>query len=98
MGMANLGVSHFQYLFKAPAQTSIGEVVKVALFFLRFVDESDNRTLLKECSQEEVKDVLHSLGGDKSPGPDGWTVEFLLGLFDIIGGDILKVVEDSRST
>jgi len=33
---------------------------------------------------------------DKSPGPDGWTVEFFLSFFDSIGSEITDVVEESR--
>jgi hypothetical protein len=33
---------------------------------------------------------------DKSQGPDGWTTNFFVGLYDIIGKDVLKVVEESR--
>ena len=40
--------------------------------------------------------VLHSFQKDKSPGPDGWPIEFFLGFFYLIGGDLLKVVEESR--
>jgi len=52
--------------------------------------------LLEEISEEELKEVLFNFQKDKIPGSDGWTVEFLQGLFDIIGDDLLKVVEDSR--
>jgi len=39
---------------------------------------------------------LHNFQKDKSPGPDGWTVEFFLGLYELIGADILRVVEETR--
>jgi hypothetical protein len=32
----------------------------------------------------------------RSLGPDGWTHNFFVGLYDIIGKDILKVVEESH--
>ena len=64
--------------------------------FPRFVDEEENGVLVKELSEEELKEVMGSFQKDKSPGPDGWTIDFFLGLFDLLGRDLLKVVEDSR--
>jgi hypothetical protein len=31
----------------------------------------------------------------KSPGPDSWSIEFYLGFFELIGKDILKVIEET---
>jgi hypothetical protein len=33
---------------------------------------------------------------DKIPGPDGWTVEFYLHYFDLVGTKLLELVEDSK--
>jgi hypothetical protein len=46
--------------------------------------------------EEELKEVLHSFQKDKIPGPDGWTIEFFIGLYELIGTNILRVVEESR--
>jgi hypothetical protein len=35
---------------------------------------------------------------EKIPGPDGWTHELFQTFFDIMGEDLHKVVEESRST
>ena len=45
--------------------------------------------LTKEVSEEEIKETLLSFQKEKSPGPDGWTVEFFLAGYDIIGRDLL---------
>jgi hypothetical protein len=34
----------------------------------------------------------------KIPGPYGWTIEFFLGFFDLLGQDILRLVEEIRLT
>jgi retron-type reverse transcriptase len=39
---------------------------------------------------------MQSFQKDKIPGPDGWNIEFYLGFFELIGKDILKVVEESK--
>jgi hypothetical protein len=57
----------------------------MALMFPRFVEEEDNRTLMEEVIEEELKEVLHSFQKDKIPGLDGWSMDFFVGLFDLIG-------------
>jgi hypothetical protein len=94
--LTQLGTNHFKNLFKADEQVSIDAIVQLALFFPRFVEEVDNRELMEEVTKEELKEVIHSFQKDKSPGPDGWSMDFFLGLFYFIGKDILKVVEESR--
>jgi hypothetical protein len=47
--------------------------------------------------QSELKAVLTLFKHDKSPGPDGWTVEFFLHFFDLVGVDLLEMVEETRT-
>jgi hypothetical protein len=44
----------------------------------------------------EFLDTLKLFAKDKSPALDGWTVEFFIHFFDILGDDLLELVEDSR--
>jgi len=97
-GMAKIGVSHFQNLFKANSQATIEEVVRLAQMFPGFVNEEENQKLNSEVSEEELKETLFSFQKDRSPGPDGWTIEFFQELYEILGKDILRVVEDSRQS
>jgi hypothetical protein len=59
-------------------RVSIPDIVRLALLFPRFVNEYDNRALMDEISEEELKEVLHSFQKDKIFGPDGWTIKFFL--------------------
>jgi len=95
---ARCGVEYFQKLFRAPEQANIADVIRLAQKFPRFVDEEGNRDLMAEISEEELKVVLGSFQKDKSPGPDGWSIEFFLDLFDLLGNDLLAVLEDSRTS
>ena len=47
-------------------------------------------------THKEAEDVLNGFKKYKSHGPDGWLVEFYLHFFDLLGQDILKVIEHSR--
>jgi hypothetical protein len=67
-GMSKLGKNYFQNLFKEETQVSIEEVVQVAQFFPRFVEEEDNRLLMEEVTEKELLEVLHSFQKDKIPG------------------------------
>ena len=40
---------------------------------------------MEEVSEEELKVALRSFQKDKSPGPDGWTIEFFIDLYDLLG-------------
>lgn len=53
--------------------------------------------LMRVVTEEELKETLRSFQKDKSPGLNGWSIEFYLGLYEVIGNDLLKVVEESRS-
>jgi len=88
-GLEEMGINHFESLFKAQEETSIAEIVRVAGFFPRFVLEEDNRMLMEEIEEVELGRVLQSFQRDKSPGPDGWPIEFYSGFYDLIGTDLL---------
>jgi hypothetical protein len=60
------------------------------------VKAKDAMILDNPCTKVEIWEVLKSFAKDKSPRPDGWTVEFLIHYFDIFGADLLELVEDSR--
>jgi hypothetical protein len=75
-GLANMGKIHFQSLFKVDRRVNITDIIRLALYFPSFVDEEGNRELYAEVTEAELKETLHSFQKDKSPGPDGWTIEF----------------------
>jgi hypothetical protein len=58
--------------------------------------EDEVITLENPCKLEEISDVLKGFSKDKSSGPDGWTVEFFLHFFDMVGPYLLVVVEETR--
>ncbi|XP_013624294.1 PREDICTED: uncharacterized protein LOC106330365 [Brassica oleracea var. oleracea] len=45
-------------------------------------------------TDEEIRKTIFSLPKSKSPGPDGFSVEFFLSSWDLVGGDLIKAVKD----
>jgi hypothetical protein len=95
-GLEKLGKIHFHSLFKADGRENITDIIRLALYFPSFVDEEGSRELFVEFIEFALKDTLQSFQKDKIPGPYGWSIEFYLGFFDMIEGNILKVIEESR--
>jgi hypothetical protein len=60
------------------------------------VTVEEARALNNPCTLEELHQVLKGFKKEKSPGPDGWTVELYLHYFDLMGQDLLGAVEHSR--
>jgi len=60
------------------------------------VKEEEVKDLEKPCTKEEILEVLKGFTKEKSPRPDGWSVKFYLHYFDLVGQDLLDIVEETR--
>eukprot|EP00253_Pinus_taeda_P008270 PITA_08270 len=94
--LANLATGHFRGIYKAPADVNILEIMRIIELFPSFVNQEDSEELMKEVTMAELEATLKWFKRDKSPGPDGWTIEFYLSFFDTLGNDLLHIMEDSR--
>eukprot|EP00253_Pinus_taeda_P031908 PITA_31908 len=94
--LARLATAHFRGIYKAPADVNILEIMRVIEHFPRFIEQDDSEELLKEVTMAELEATLKWFKKDKIPGPDGWTIEFYLAFFDLLGNDLLQIVEESR--
>ena len=83
--LRDLGVRHFSRIFKDDLKTNIFDQLKVIKLFSAFLSEEETGIFSSMISLGEVEVALKSFKKDKSPGPDGWPVEFFLGFFDIVG-------------
>jgi hypothetical protein len=53
------------------------------------LSSEDNELLLAPFSEEEVKDVIFSCDGNKSPGPDGFNINFYKSYWPIVKHDVM---------
>jgi len=60
------------------------------------VTEEEAVDLYKPVTLLELKGILDQFKKKRSPGPNGWTSEFLIFCFYLVGDDLLHMVEDSR--
>ena len=91
----SLGVQHFSELFSDDGKTNIEAQLNVIRIYPSFVQEEDRELFLSPFTLQNVESVLRGFKKDKSPGPNGWLVEFYLHFIDLVGHDILNVIEDS---
>lgn len=70
----------------------------MANHFPIFVNEEDIEELFASITTGELEGTLKWFKKDTSPGPNGWTIEFYLTFYYLLGPDLLKVVEESRTT
>ena len=91
-----MGTKHFDLIFKDDKQTNIVDQLKVVKLFPAFLSIEEDYCFSSEVTLGEVEGALKSFKKDKSPGPDGWPVEFYLSFFYLLGKDMLSVMESSR--
>lgn len=60
------------------------------------VSREDNFNLNKPVIKEEVSMVIKEMQNGKSPGADGFNVEFFKPCWNVVKHDILDVVEESK--
>jgi len=59
-------------------------------------DENKHDALFFEVSEEELLATMKSFQKDKCLGPDDWTIDFFIHLFDLFKSDILNMVKELR--
>jgi hypothetical protein len=91
-----VALKHFKDFYKEQLVPSTNDRVRVVALFSNMLNDKDVEALYKPVDKEELKKVLTNFKVDKSLGPDGWTIEFFKHLFDIVGEDLLEMVEESR--
>jgi hypothetical protein len=83
---------------KKPDRENIAETMKLTSFFPIFVLEDNNQILMEEVSKDELQSILAFFKKDKSLGPKEWTMEFFIEFYDILDENLIKVVEEVKSS
>jgi len=58
--MDHIGKEYFHSLLKADQRASMADIVRMALYFPKFVGEDENISLLEEVMKDKLKEVLHN--------------------------------------
>ncbi|GJU16817.1 hypothetical protein Tco_1144783 [Tanacetum coccineum] len=82
-------VSHYEAFLGQPGYTH--GFNDIDLFRVK-LDENVALDMTRAVTTQEVKSVLFSMGNDKSPGPDGFTVAFFKESWDIVSNDFVAAV------
>jgi hypothetical protein len=90
--------SYFEKLYKANSELSLPKKISTASLYTNWVSEAEAADLFIPVTLSELKTTLSLLQKEKSPGPDGWTAEFFSHYFDLVGTDLLQMIEDTRIT
>ena len=96
--IAGAAVYHFESLFQADSNLNLFELLKISGNFPSLVSAKENADLIRPISLDEIRSILALCKNDKSPGPDGIPIEVYRTLFDVMGLDLLRVIEDSRKS
>jgi mannosylglycoprotein endo-beta-mannosidase len=95
-GLQNKSLGYFQSLFKSQKNLTISNQLTVIRAYPRIFSKEEGQKIVDPVTLPELLSTLKGFTVSKSPGPDGWTVEFFLGFFYLLGKDLLEAVEESR--
>ncbi|XP_021996242.2 uncharacterized protein LOC110893442 [Helianthus annuus] len=84
-------VNHFSNFFG-----SVGDIAEHPMpdLFTKVLSEDKATAMAWMVSNEEIKQAMFSIAGNKAPGPDGYTSIFFKKSWDVIGNDICSAVRD----
>jgi hypothetical protein len=95
-GIKSEAVQYFKHFYSASTIPNIEEQFKLLDLFPVMVGEEEAVTLYNPVTMAELKLVLFHCKKEKSLGPDGWSTDFFIHFFDLVGEDLLQMVEESR--
>eukprot|EP00253_Pinus_taeda_P001842 PITA_01842 len=94
--ITELDTKHFSNMYRASTIINLPDILRITQNFKLFIEQERKDDLNAPVTLGELEGVLKWFKQDKSPGPDGWPIEFFIHFFDLISADLLAMIEDSR--
>jgi len=89
-------VQHFQGIAKETTADREHFIRDLTRHIPRLVSRDDNFNLNKPMTKEEVNYAIKDMQNGKTPGPNGFNVDFFKSCWSIVKQDIMNVVKDSK--
>lgn len=86
-------VNHYTYLWNEPSDKSYAVICQALLNDLIPIPSSDCEILIRDVTKEEVFKTLISLPVGKSPGSDGFNIEFYKFFWDDVGDQLFEAIK-----
>ncbi|GJV84453.1 RNA-directed DNA polymerase, eukaryota, reverse transcriptase zinc-binding domain protein [Tanacetum coccineum] len=83
-------LSHFCKRFQQPPSTS----TSFNFTFANPLSPIQSVHLERNCSREEIKKAVWDCGGDRAPGPDGFSFKFFTTFWDLVEDDVVRFANE----
>nr|GEX27840.1 RNA-directed DNA polymerase, eukaryota [Tanacetum cinerariifolium] len=80
---------HFEVRFKKP----VNHRLKINFLFSKRLSDVQASDLERRVSRDEIRLAVWNCGENKSPGPDGYSFEFFIKYWNLVGSDLCDAVE-----
>ena len=67
-------------------------IIYLTELITRCISNEANVDLTRPVTSDEIRSTMFGINGDKAPGLDGFTAQFLKSSWFIVGGDITKAI------
>jgi len=93
--MKEVAKTYFKNIFDQSVEEDLLAQLHSLEHMPRMFSLDDNAEVWRHVTKAELEHILQHMPKDKSPGPDGWIQEFVSAFSDLVGDDLLRVVEES---
>lgn len=76
-------VKHFKGVLGG--SSLVEDIADPASLFHAKIPKEEVVAMVKKVTKMEIKEALDDIGGDKAPGPDGYSAKFLKASWDVLG-------------
>jgi hypothetical protein len=91
-------LQYYKTLMQEPQLNRKDAIKNITQHIPKMINENHNEALMRPVTMEEVEQVIWEMSKGKSPGPDGFTVDFYQACWPVIKNEVWEAVEDSRNS